>query len=129
MTQAELWELNFMCIANALTAFSVYLTVAFAYLATSYFVGTKLSKLQSFVVSGLFVFASLASVGICLAQMRRASEFQLLLSSKSDELMLMPLTDASFWVIYMPLMMLSGIVVSLYFMYATRRTIETGTAV
>ena len=129
MTQAELWELNFLCIANSLTAFSIYLTVVFAYLATSYFVGTKLSKLQSFVISGLFVFASLASVGACLAQLRRASEFQVLLSAKSEELMLKPLTDASFWVTYMPLMMLAGIVVSLYFMYATRGKTETGAAV
>jgi hypothetical protein len=121
MTQAELWEMNFMCIANALTAFSIYLTVAFAYLATAYFVGKKLSGLQAFVVSGLFVFASLSAIGGCMAQLRRASEFQLALSSQSNELMLRPLTNASFWSTYMPLLMLSGVLVSLYFMFDRRR--------
>lgn len=121
MTQAELWELSFLCIANALTAFSIYLTVAFAYLATSYFVGARLSRLQTFVISCLFVFASLSAVGGCTAQLRRASEFQSLLGSKSDDLTYLPLTDASFWMTYMPLLMLAGIGVSLYFMRDTRR--------
>jgi hypothetical protein len=121
MTQAELWEMNFMCIANALTAFSIYLTVAFAYLATAYFVGKKLSGLQTFVVSGLFIFASISAIGGCMAQLRRASEFQLQLASQSEELLLMPLTNASFWKTYMPLLMASGVLVSLYFMFDRRR--------
>ena len=122
MTQAELWELNFICIANSLTAFSIYLTVTFAYLGVAFFVGAKLSRLQAFVMSGLFIFASLAALGGCMAQLRRASEFQLQLQSQSGELALMPLTNASFWVTYMPLLMLAGVVVSLYFMWDTRRT-------
>ena len=121
MTHAELWELNLLCVSNAITAFSVYLTVIFAYLATAYFVGSRLSRFQSFVVSGLFVFAALATIGGCTAQLRRASEFQQQLSSQSDELVLIPLQNGSFWMTYMPMLMLAGVVIGLFFMYDTRR--------
>ena len=123
MTQAELWELNFLCVANALTSFSIYLTVAFAYLATSYLVGARLSRLQAFVISCLFIFASLSAIGGCTSQLRRASEFQLLLSSQADNLTLIPLKNASFWATYMPILMLVGVLVSLYFMFDTRRQV------
>lgn len=119
MTQAELWELNLFCIANALTAFSIYLTVVFAYLGVAYFVGSKLSKIQAFVMSGLFIFAALAGLGGSMAQLRRASYFQTELKSQTSDL-LMPLTNANFWVTYVPSLMLIGIFVSLYFMWDVR---------
>jgi hypothetical protein len=99
----------------------VYLTVIFAYLATAYFVGSRLSIFQSLVVSGLFVFAALATIGACVAQLRRASEFQQQLSLQTDDLLLMPLKSASFWATYMPMLMLAGVVVGLFFMYDTMR--------
>jgi len=123
MTEAELWELNLLAVANTLTAFSVYLTVAFAYLAASYFVGSSLSRLQAFVISCLFIFASASCIGACTAQLHRASDFQKLLSSQSNEMLLMPLQNASFWATYMPFLMGTGVIVSLYFMYNTRSKI------
>ena len=58
MTEAELWEIFFEASSVATSVFSVVLTVNFAYLATAYFVGTRLSTFQTLVVSFLYVFGA-----------------------------------------------------------------------
>jgi hypothetical protein len=58
MTEAELWEMFFMSVGNSSDAFAVLLALTFAYLATAYFLGNKLTNFQVVVVSILFIFGS-----------------------------------------------------------------------
>jgi hypothetical protein len=58
MTEAELWEMFFEALSVTTSLFSVELTVNFAYLATAYFVGRRLSAFQTLVVSFLYVFGA-----------------------------------------------------------------------
>jgi uncharacterized membrane protein YesL len=58
MTEAEAFELVMMCVDTAVTNFSIYVTIAFAYMTVSYLVGAMLSTFQTLVLSGLYVFSS-----------------------------------------------------------------------
>ena len=46
MTQAELWQLQLLAVANGITAFGVLLTLITGYLVTAYFAGSRLSRYQ-----------------------------------------------------------------------------------
>jgi hypothetical protein len=65
MTEAEIWQLLIMASGSASNSFSVLLTMVFAYLATAYFVGSRLTGFQTLVVSGLFVYsAAMSTLGL-----------------------------------------------------------------
>lgn len=58
MSEPELWEAFHQTGAMVASTFSMFLTITFAYLATAYFVGGRLSRFQASVVSFLYVFGS-----------------------------------------------------------------------
>lgn len=55
MTEAELWELVILSQANIASLLGIYLTAASGYLVVSYLVGGKLTNMQTFLVTGLYI--------------------------------------------------------------------------
>jgi len=121
MTDAEIWELALGSAANAMTAFSIYLTVTFAYLVASYLAGAKLSRLQTVLISGLYVFGAGSGLLTCVSHIYRAMILQDMLASKSETFAKAFAVGGGFWSIYMSILLSAGMVVSLYFMYDIRR--------
>ena len=58
MTEAEALELAVMCVDNAMTAFSVFISITFAYMTVSFLAGSKLSNFQALAASGLYIFTA-----------------------------------------------------------------------
>ena len=54
MTEAEALELIPLYVDIAVTSFSVYITITFAYFTLSYLIGAKLSIFQAIAVSSLY---------------------------------------------------------------------------
>jgi hypothetical protein len=124
MTEAEIWELAIITADNAMTAFSIYLTVTFAYLAAAYLAGAKLSRLQTVLISGLYMFAASSGLLVCVSHTYRAMTLQNMLVAKSETLATAFAVGGGFWTIYMAVLLSAGMVVSLYFMYDIRRKVE-----
>jgi hypothetical protein len=62
LTNLAAQEVLAMWSDNTQSAFSIYLTLTFAYLTAAYFAGAKQSRFQAFAVSGLYG----AAAGIAL---------------------------------------------------------------
>ena len=58
MNEYEITELTHMAMGLFLTTFSVFLSVATAYLVAIYLVGNKLSTLQLFIVNGSYLIST-----------------------------------------------------------------------
>ena len=124
MTDSEIWELAIGSADNAMTAFSIYLTVTFAYLVASYLAGAKLSRLQTALISGLYIFGAGSGLITCVSHTYRAKILQDMLASKSEPYANAFTVGGGFWTIYMATLLSIGMVVSLYFMYDIRRKVE-----
>ena len=122
MSEAELWEVNAIYQANMLLAFSIYLTVVFAYLATAYVAGKNFSKWEAGVVTGLFIFASTISIAAVGAYLNRSIDFLNRLGAISSDLIDRPITDPSIWIVYVPILMIVGSLVSIVYMFRHRRS-------
>ncbi len=121
MTDSEIWELAIGSADNAMTAFSIYLTVTFAYLVASYFAGAKLSRMQTVMISGLFVFGAGSGLLTCVSHVYRSAILQDMLVSKSETFAKAFALGGRFWPVYMAILLSGGMAVSLYFMYDIRR--------
>ena len=58
MTEPEALEVMAAHGANAITSFTIYVSVTFAYLAATHLVGAKLSRFQCVGISALYVFSA-----------------------------------------------------------------------
>ena len=119
MTEAEAIEAFSMLGANAISAFTVYISFTFGYLATAYFVGSKLTLFQSTVAGGLYIFSA-GSAGLAqIVYIHGMLEVTKNTVSVLDNIFLW---NGLFWVWNMAFIQAVGIVVSLYFMWSVRHT-------
>lgn len=58
MNTFEIAEITAISMSNFLTSFSVFLSIASAYLVAAYLVGTKLTSLQLAIVNGSYLIAT-----------------------------------------------------------------------
>ena len=119
MTEAEALALMAAWGGNSITAFTVYISFTFAFLVTAFFAGSKLTKFQALIASGLYVLAS----GICM--LAEVTWLQGMFAiSKANPTVVSDLTlwNGDFWVGYMATVLASGILISLYFMWRIRNT-------
>jgi hypothetical protein len=118
MTEAEYYELTFMAFDTTSGNFSLLLSILFAYLATAFFVGNRLTGFQAMVVSFLFVFAASIMVASTYGSMQRAMSFVYHLRQlHPEEFFIMSAPFANALLVLMSL----SIPVSLYFLYQIRR--------
>lgn len=110
-------ELIALYIGNLMTAFSVYLSVTFAYLTASYFAGKNLSRFQTAALTGLYVFAAFSCVGSMVVNLLILADLQAALPKNLRGTFV---GSANMWNVYMSGVMTIGIFVSIYFMYNVR---------
>jgi len=125
MTEAELWEMMFLEIGNSASAFNALLTIVFAYLATGYLVGRKLTVLQALGVSVLFIWSATMTALSVHGNLNRALWFvERLAQLHPDE----PFVLNRIFLHSFSVMATLSISVSLFFMYQIRRTPQVGVA-
>ncbi len=125
MTEAELWEMMFLEIGNSASAFNALLTIVFAYLATGYLVGRKLTVLQALGVSVLFIWSATMTALSVHGNLNRALWFvEQLAQLHPDE----PFVLNRIFLHSFSVMATLSISVSLFFMYQIRKTPEVGAA-
>ncbi len=123
MTESEALELVEAAAGNALAGFAVYLTVVFAYLATAYFVGQSLKTRQVVMASALFVFGGLsctAATCITLGRLASYASAALRIESAAVQAPGWALNNSAFWVNYLFIVCVAGILLGLYFMWDVR---------
>jgi hypothetical protein len=123
MSEAELWEMFLESLSVATSIFNGALTVAFAYLATAYFVGRRLSAFQVVVVSFLYLFGSAILALSFIGMLSRALYFAVRLKEIDPDLFF--LASPPYVITCVTLLVLS-IPVSLFFMYQIRRSPKLG---
>ena len=101
---------------NTQTAFSIYLTLTFAYLTAAYFAGAKLSRFQAFAISGLYSAGAAIALMSCVNQLMY---FSAVLEEYPD-IAARSAVSGDFWIYYIAPLLAVGIVVSLYFMWDIR---------
>ena len=120
MTEAEALELTVMCVDNAITCFSVYVTMTFAYLTASYLMGSSLSTFQALVLSGLYVFSSGGMIVCMYLHIRTWSELRAGVPGGIAAMDNISLWNEAFWAYYPASSCLAGILISLFFMWNVR---------
>jgi len=123
MSEAELWEMFFDALSLATSLFSSELTVNFAYLATAYFVGRRLTTFQTLVISFLYVFGAGILTMAFTGALNRGLEFAARLKEAKPDLFFV--VNSTYALTFTALLLLS-IPVSLFFMYQIRRNPNLG---
>ena len=116
MSIAEANEVAAMWIANAMTAFSIYLTFTFAYLTIAYLAGKDLSRFQAFSLSTLYIAGALISLLSCIDNLN----FLHAVLQQSEALQSAATLPTEFWIYYIAPLLITGVFVSLYFMWDVR---------
>jgi len=115
MTEPEVMEMVNLYASNALNCYSLWVSFTFAYLTVAYLVGAKLTNIQLFIASSLYVITGIA---FTLAAVTYTESFQELISSYPDfrptELWLAP------WTLFTSIILGGGMLASLYFMWDIR---------
>jgi hypothetical protein len=115
MTEPEVMEMVNLYAGNAMSSFSLWVSFTFAYLTVAYLVGTKLSNVQLYIVSSLYI---ITGGGFALAAVTYTQSFTALNSTYPDfrptELWLIP------WTLFSSAMLIGGMLASLYFMWDIR---------
>jgi len=122
MTEYEILDLISSNSSELSTMFTVYLSLISGYLAVAYFVGSKLSLLQTLSFTALFIFGS---GGQALGQWnvnRQTSELLARLAEirPLNEFEINYIANGNAWVIAMSV----GVVVSIAFMWSVRHSIN-----
>jgi hypothetical protein len=123
MTEAELWHMHLLAVENTSSALQGVMTIIFAYLATAYFAGHRLTRLQAAFVSVFFVCGAAVASFMALVEFRRAAFFmdrlagQFGIESISPNSLVIPFF-AGVMAIFIP--------ASVLFMYQRRRTNQPG---
>ena len=119
MTEAEALELVAIYTANAHTSFSIYISVTFAYFATAFFVGSRLTGYQALAASGLYF---ISATGSMLALIANIQVWVGVAESTATLLDRLPLMNGMLWILCLSLVMGIGVLASLYFMWDVRHS-------
>ena len=117
MTEIEALEVAAQNGANAITSFTVYISVTFAFLASIHFVGSSLTRIQTIGITALYLFAAIS------AAMSQAVYQQVMFrlnQSASSLLEGIFLADPVLWLWGMGAIECLGILASIYYMWSVR---------
>jgi len=118
MTEAEVIELVGIHAANAITAFTVFVSFTFGFLAAAYFVGPNLTSAQAIIATLLYSVS--AGAAIATHALFHQIIFATLGSASSSIDSLFLLTNEAIWVWGMVSVQLTGMAASIYFMWSVR---------
>jgi len=122
MSEAEAVALFAAYLDTLAVWLSIYLSATFAYLVVAHTVGTTLNRFQTRVISTIYVVASLFSWG---GMFGSQLWLESLVGSNPNMLRtpsLKVVTYMKFWEVALGVLVLSGIVVSLYYLHDIRRS-------
>lgn len=119
MTESDALELIALYGANAITAFTVYISFTFAFLATAYFVGSRLTPAQVCIGSGLYIISATAPSLTQIIYIQGMFSIAENVPTVMDSLVLF---NGGFWIWIMSIIQSAGIFVSLYFMWQVRHS-------
>ena len=123
MTEAELWHVQLLAVANSGDALMGVLTIFSGYLAASYFVGSRLTRDQAVTVSVLFVLGAGLAEFATFVQLRRAFYFIERLTAQFGVQSFMPNTFVTYFATTVMILLIPA---ALYFMYQVRRNPTLG---
>ena len=118
MTEADTIEVAAICAANSFTAFTIYISFTFGFLATAFFVGNKLTRFQVLAATGMYLIAAGATVLVTLSWLKALF---LVLNNQNTVLDAIPFMNGSAWVVIKSIITLGGMIVSSNFMWEVRR--------
>jgi magnesium-transporting ATPase (P-type) len=117
MTQAEAMELIAIWSGLASTDFALYITATFAYIVAAYVVGSKLTRIQTLMISFLYVWLAVIAV---LAVDSDFTWMQISIEQLVDKRLQGITYTGEFWRLPVTGFMICGILVSIYFMWNVR---------
>ena len=120
MSEAETLDLIAVYAANFMTSMTMYVSFTLAYLTAAYFVGRGLSPFQAFALSGLYIGAALAAGSSCVASVQ---VWGALVETHPPTLANLSLYRNGVWDQYMSILLVTGVLISLYFMFDIRRRV------
>ncbi|MBC7770090.1 MAG: hypothetical protein H7124_15005 [Phycisphaerales bacterium] len=121
MEEAQLFELVFIAGATAMTAFTFVVTFTFAYLTVAYFLGSKLSRLETGVVTGGYLIASFLSFSVVMANVSAMRALQEELADSRVYQKVAFWMDAKIYEAGMPVIYVLSVATCLFFMWNIRR--------
>jgi hypothetical protein len=125
MTEWELFDVLHGAMSMALGSFTAYLTIVFGFLVASYFAAGRLTRVEILILSSLFTFGAFVMSYSGVAHLIR----HYFIAEK-----LSPLMPEIIWfnsvslIVITGIVMFSGIVASLYFLYDRRKRISADQA-
>jgi hypothetical protein len=117
MSEAESLELIALYTANAITSFSLYISFTFAFLVAAYFVGRDLSRFQAITISGLYFVAAISG---SLSLFASVHAWVVIKRSTATVFNTVPIYNETLWLVMMPIILVLGILISIYFMWDVR---------
>ena len=116
MVPTESLELIALYIQNMMLAFSMYLTLTFAFLAGAFVVGARLSRYEAVAISALYLFASMSTIGSLMISLRLVQEVPDISTLVSTSYM-----NPAYWQMYMGPILVIGILLSIRFLFNVRQ--------
>jgi len=123
MTEAELWHMHLLAVENTTSSLEGVMTIIFAYLATAYFAGHRLTRLQAVFVSIFFVSGAATASFLALVEFRRAAFFMGQLTSRFG---IESISPNNIVISLLAVVMTLFIPASVLFMYQRRRSTPPG---
>lgn len=121
MTEAELYEQIAMYMGNCIAAFTMYVSLTFAYLTVAYLVAARLTTFQAIASTVMYACAALSCVATLLTSLSFIGVFGDKLAVITEYRSVVLFSDSDVWVIAMGAMMTAGIFASAYFFYTVRK--------
>jgi len=118
MTEAEAFEAAAAWSSSAIASFTIYVSITFAYLTVAFVAGRRLSRFQTLVVSALYVFAATSGV---MSTITDLGMLEIAIEHSPAAVADVPFTSEGFWQGYQAVLMIVGILISLYFMWNVRQ--------
>ena len=102
---------------NSFTSFTIFISFTFGFLATAFFVGRKLTRFQALATAGAY----LVSAGsMAFASVAWLQAYAALKNSNATFLDTIPLFNGDVWAPAMSIILVLGMLISLYFMWDVR---------
>ena len=117
MTESDTVELAAICAANSMTAFTIYISFTFGFLATAFFVGSRLTRFQVFAATGMYLVAAVSMGLTSLVWLQATFAAK---DGNTTFLDTIPFMNGNVWVSGITIILVLGIFVSLSFMWAVR---------
>ena len=115
MTETEALELTVMCVDNAMTSFSIFISITFAFVA-----GSRLSNFQALAASGLYLFTAEVAILCTYLHIRTWDELRSGVPGGIAAMDNIALWNESIWAYYTIAACSVGVIISCYFMWDVR---------